>query len=370
MFQHPSTAVIDFGSSSIKSGIGGDDLPASIIAKKSTKIQRIRSKFLSLNLEDIDGDLKFPIERGGQISNFNDLEAMLQFIISNELKDYLVELTSPIMIVYNSVTTVKRNRVKIAEMLFEKLQSPIICLVDRSLSSLLAIGRTTGLVLKSGDGLTQSAPFCDGQLISQYCYKLEFGGRDLTEYMGKLIHDDLGFTIDKASGIEHHFKEIKEKLCEISMDYPLENQRIDICKKVYQVGDQTITLGLEQFKCPEILFRPSLINKPEQPSIHELILKSVNNLEPIFKRDCLDNMILSGGNTLIPNFSERLVQELNSSQSSDYKYKFRVISPPEREYSSWIGGSILSCLHHVDNISIKKSEFEEIGESIVHRKHL
>jgi hypothetical protein len=48
--------------------------------------------------------------------------------------------------------------------------------------------------------------------------------------------------------------------------------------------------------------------------------------------------------------------------------KIKIIAPPERKYSVWIGGSILASLSTFQQMWISKQEYDESGPSIVHRK--
>ena len=48
--------------------------------------------------------------------------------------------------------------------------------------------------------------------------------------------------------------------------------------------------------------------------------------------------------------------------------KIKVVAPPERKYSVWIGGSILSSLSTFQQMWISKGEYDESGPTIVHRK--
>ena len=48
--------------------------------------------------------------------------------------------------------------------------------------------------------------------------------------------------------------------------------------------------------------------------------------------------------------------------------KVKVVAPPERKHSVWIGGSILTSLSTFHNMWISQSEYDEVGPSIVHRK--
>lgn len=46
----------------------------------------------------------------------------------------------------------------------------------------------------------------------------------------------------------------------------------------------------------------------------------------------------------------------------------KVVAPPERKYSVWIGGSILASLSTFQEMWISKQEYNESGPKIVHRK--
>lgn len=48
--------------------------------------------------------------------------------------------------------------------------------------------------------------------------------------------------------------------------------------------------------------------------------------------------------------------------------KTRVVAPPERKFSVWIGGSILSSLSTFATMWINKDDYDEVGPNIVHRK--
>ena len=75
---------------------------------------------------------------------------------------------------------------------------------------------------------------------------------------------------------------------------------------------------------------------------------------------------LSGGTTMYPGIAERLTKEVTTLAPAAVKIK--VVAPPERKYSVWIGGSILSSLSTFQQMWISKAEYDEAGPSIVHRK--
>ena len=75
---------------------------------------------------------------------------------------------------------------------------------------------------------------------------------------------------------------------------------------------------------------------------HDTTYKSVQKCDIDLRRDLFGNVVLSGGTTMYPGIGERLHKELAARAPPTMKIK--VVAPPERKYSVWIGGSILSSL--------------------------
>jgi len=83
-------------------------------------------------------------------------------------------------------------------------------------------------------------------------------------------------------------------------------------------------------------------------------------------KDLYANIVLSGGSTMYPGIAERLTKEMVALAPPTMKIK--VVAPPERKYSVWIGGSILASLSTFQQMWISKQEYDESGPGIVHRK--
>jgi actin-related protein len=103
----------------------------------------------------------------------------------------------------------------------------------------------------------------------------------------------------------------------------------------------------------------------ESAGIHELLKNSVMKSDIDIRKDLLSN-VLSGGSTMFSGLADRMKCELDNLVPSSMKVK--VIAPPERKYSVWIGGSILSSLSSFGQMWISKQEYDECGPGIVHRK--
>jgi actin beta/gamma 1 len=84
------------------------------------------------------------------------------------------------------------------------------------------------------------------------------------------------------------------------------------------------------------------------------------------RKDLYGNIVMSGGTTMYAGISDRMQKEITALAPSSMKVK--IVAPPERKYSVWIGGSILASLSTFQQMWISKQEYDEAGPSIVHRK--
>ena len=137
-------------------------------------------------------------------------------------------------------------------------------------------------------------------------------------------------------------------------------------EKEYELPDgQIIRLGNERFRAPEIMFQPSFVGN-ELPGIHEKLFTSIQNCDIDIRKSLFHDIVLSGGSTMFPGYGDRVEKELKNITPASMKV--RVISPPERKFSVWIGGSILASLSSFQSQWISREEYDEIGSRIVHRK--
>ncbi|XP_037431891.1 actin-11-like [Triticum dicoccoides] len=100
-----------------------------------------------------------------------------------------------------------------------------------------------------------------------------------------------------------------------------------------------------------------------------LLLTTYNSImkcDVDIRKDLYGNIVLSGGTTMFTGIADRMSKEITALAPSSMKIK--VVAPPERKYSVWIGGSILASLSTFQQMWIAKAEYDESGPSIVHRK--
>ncbi|KAI9883176.1 MAG: Actin-like protein [Watsoniomyces obsoletus] len=389
---HNAPVVLDNGSGTIRAGFAGEDLPKSYFPSFVGRPKHVRvlagalegDVFIGQRAQELRGLLKirYPLEHG-IVTDWKDMERIWQFVYTDELKTLSEE--HPVLLTEAPLNP-RGNRETAAQILFETFNVPALYTSIQAVLSLYASGRTTGVVLDSGDGVSHAVPVYEGFAMPSSIRRIDVAGRDITEHLQLLLRKS-GYVFH-TSAEKEVVRMIKEKTSYVALDPRKEekewlnpgqhthtrkeggqqqqHQQQQQAKWVdYVLPDgNRLKIGNERFRAPEILFDPELIGL-EYPGIHQMIVDAINRTDMDLRKNLFGNIVLSGGTTLTKGFGDRLLHELQRLAVKDMRIK--IYAPPERKYSTWIGGSILAGLSTFRKMWVSIDDWHENPE-IIHTK--
>jgi len=378
--------VIDNGSGMMKAGCSGEDAPkvtfSSVVGyprHKTALIGTDKDYYIGEEAQQKRGIciLKYPLEHG-IVQNWDDMEKVWRHTFDNELRMVVgdeceADEDACGVLLTEAPMNPKDNRERMTQIMFETFNVRRYYVNIQAVLSLYASGRTTGVVVDCGDGVSHTVPIYEGYSMPHAIQRINLAGRDLTNYLCKILQESRVNL--STSGERETARRIKEELCYASMDFDGEVDSFAGKEKSFEMPDgEIVTIHNQMIRCPELMFKPALGGK-EMMGLHELTNKTVKDCDLDVRKDLLSNVVMSGGTTMFPNMPERLQAELQALVPEATKVK--VIAPPERMISVWIGGSILTSLSTFERMWISRESnpehqppivgYEEIGPRIVHQ---
>jgi actin-related protein len=258
----------------------------------------------------------------------------------------------------------KVNKETACKIFYENLGVPLLAIVHSTPLALYASGKTTGLVLDVGDGLTNIVPVYDGYALAHAAIRTELAGRDVTDVFIKTA-GEIGLELTGGAG-RVIAQAIKEKHGYIAQDLAAA-MKGDFQDVEYELPDgNKFKLGNLQFKCPEALFIPYLAGK-ECEGIPAQAFQCIKNAQdPSVKKALYDYVQVVGGSTLFPGFKDRFQKEIQALVPP--AIKVNVFADAGRKYSNWIGGAIVGSLSSFAVKFVTDKEFADLGADAAFKK--
>ncbi|MCO5612971.1 hypothetical protein L7F22_067244 [Adiantum nelumboides] len=358
--------VLDVGSKLVKAGFAYPDQDPSMVFStamvktKDEEPEKSDSEDEELVLEDIVN----PISRG-IIKDWELMEDLWRYIFYTGLgwevgNEGQILITEPLL-------TPKVVREKVVQVMFETFNVTGFYAVEQAVLSLYSVGRISGCAVDVGHGKTDIAPVWEGALQHNCVKRLELGGEDLTKLLlEEFSRNNSERKLDLATA-----EMLKETVSAVADDYAAIMQDCPVEEHILPDG-QVIEVGKERYTIGEAFFQPSLLNV-EELSIVESTFRCVSSCVPSEnQRQLLENIVVCGGTSTMPGFDARFQKEANLLATPSVRPS--LVKPPEYmpentlRYSAWMGGAILAKVVFPQNQHITKSDYDELGPSIVHKK--
>eukprot|EP01084_Bolivina_argentea_P234574 394914_1 len=356
--------------------------------------------------------LQYPIQKG-IVTTFNDCDGMEKIWCHTFYNELRIQPEEHCVLCTDSPSNSKSSRKQMTQIMFESFNVPAFYIANQAVLALYESGNTTGIVIDSGYQITHTVPIYEGFPLKYAVNKLDIGGADVTRYLMNILNER-GYSFQTLSEQEV-IKDYKEKCAYIAGNYADELEKNGSSKNSFELPDgQMITFGNELFEAPEIIFNPKLINY-DIDGISVMVIKSVNSCDKSLWKDMMRNVVLCGGNTMFNGIDKRLKNDIAQISMSNSKplidgyvrkyasnkiyddvmnitydyYGMRVrmsdnclkydgfiveydginiVAKTHRKYSAWVGGSIVASLDAFQDQWITKSEYDEIGTTILDRK--
>lgn len=355
--------VLDIGSSYTKVGPATKESPTKIFHtiigeprfNKRIGQKKVKDLFIGNEVLDHFGIIKskFPVKRG-IVRDWRSFEPLLRYALKEtdlNIKERPLLFSFPPFVQKQMID-------RIAELLFDKIGIPSLAACSQPYLIKQVSSEENALIVESGGGRTSITPVFNNRVSLSLTSSFPIAGRDITERLAKLL-EARGYSFDTPAGKEN-IRKMKEELCYFASDYSKElKKNTEGIQKSYRLPDgREIKTSEERFQSPEIMYRPREIGRREPP-LHEKIYDVVRSCDITIKPKVVSNVVLSGGNTLIPGFKERLQKELEELLPSKLQENLSFLRVPDPTLAVWKGGAIIARSPTFNELKTTKLEWRE-----------
>ena len=354
-----SPIVVDLGSYQTKIGYSGDDIPRYFVPSIFGFMKSPENNDFLIGNEaknKLDSNLLYNPFKDGLIKEKNDSIRLFQHIFEKELE--VNSEKKSIILTIPLESEVQKGK-ELAQILFETFHISYFFIKYSPYYALHTSMKFSGVVLDCGETFTQVVSIFEHCIIPQSILKSKIGGNYININLQKNLKD-ISYHFNGYLGRELSRK-IKEQYLFIKNDENLIINPIE-----YNINNElSITLNEERYKIPEILF--NTLN--EEYNLAELIFESIMRCDITIRQLLFNNILICGGTSLLKGFIERLKKELKLiliKEKLNYELNFIILN--NRNYTTWIGASIVGSLDLFSQMALSIDEYKEIGEDIIKKK--
>jgi actin-related protein len=163
------------------------------------------------------------------------------------------------------------NRETMIQLTFETFKAGGFFVCEQSVLALFSSDRTTGIVLDAGEGIHHIVPVYEGYSIPHAVVKSELSGAVLTDFMRQMMVERTPTAAELPLNCLHR-------------NFQAEGQSTETFESTKMPNGKLFEAGSERFKCPELMFDPSL-NQRTCEEIHQSIFNSIMRCDIDIRKD-------------------------------------------------------------------------------------
>jgi actin-related protein len=310
--------------------------------------------------------LKWPIQRG-VITDWDNMEKIWRWVTGDEMRLVVQGQDSDIegLFITEPCMNSRKNRQKTAQFWFEEQDIQKFYVGLQSVLAIYGNGRSTGVCVSVGDGVTEVVPLFDSYPMRHAFQRIHWGGADCTQWLSRELHKANAALETTADALI--LQKIKEEMCHVALDYNGESAQLTEKGQKFNMPDGSpLTLNTQIISCPEILFDPMMAGK-DVPGVAQLTNNAIKACPMDIRAELYNSILCNGGSSMFGQFPERLRYDLGQILHEEIELK--VIAPTERNILTWLGAKIISNLSVMRNESmfVSKAEYDEKGAMCVHK---
>eukprot|EP00002_Diphylleia_rotans_P018809 TRINITY_DN3641_c0_g1_i1.p1 TRINITY_DN3641_c0_g1~~TRINITY_DN3641_c0_g1_i1.p1 ORF type:complete len:1371 (+),score=278.16 TRINITY_DN3641_c0_g1_i1:55-4167(+) len=281
---------------------------------------------------------------GSKIEKPYDVDAQINWDVMADIYSHVVEFEFNADICNHPIVLTKPtghregDEIKLVELLMEGFQAPAVLVTDPGPLPIFGMNKKCGLSVDIGTR-TQVTAVYEHFALPEANFRSSIGGRYIDTCLQKLLSDDLNFYISPRK-VHTVVASLKESLCYVSADYQQEmdewNMNRVSKRRPFTYDKRTIMIGSQRFRAPELLFNPRIAGH-DLDGVADMVGRAISSCDIHLRREICQNIVLSGGTTLLPGFADRLQFELKE------KYPqlppVRISEPHHRKYLTWFGAA-------------------------------
>lgn len=300
--------IIDLGTGFLKYGYPTQSKPQILPACLKAQNGRLGDQYLTM-LDPTRVGKFYPLENGNLPECAILKPLILEIFNRLALGGYQRRSTEVQLLIF---ATVAQNHIyRVCDELREQLACQKLIAAYQQVLTLLLLGKHTGLVVDIGHSLSIITPIYQGFLLHDHVIDTATGGLYVTAALRQLFEK-----MDEAPSKKAVFAKIatdpksieyiKHNFCQV---HPNPKDKTSLKEWRYRRKNIDVPLGSATWQAPEVLFDPSILGVNDVGLI-EAIIESIEQTDITIRRELSNDIILTGGSSLIFGLRERVETEL------------------------------------------------------------